>query len=84
MFDTGPARCRSDIFLPLPLFCRVVTKSAVYVNTVYLSTLLICLPSLPSAASNVPAVPRDWPGDPPGPWWDRQGQGKLFAALFVS
>ena len=65
MFDTGAATCRSDIFMHLPLFSRVETESAIYVNTVYLLTLLICFPSFPSAASTVPPVPRDWPGDPP-------------------
>ena len=43
MFDTGPATCRSDILLQLPLFSFIVTESAVYENTVYLSTLLFNL-----------------------------------------
>ena len=89
LFHTGPATYRSDICLHLPLFSRVVTESVVYVNTIYLSTLLICFPSLPSAASTVPPVPRDWPNDPP--WWllGRGGTGKdkvnyLLPCLFLN
>ena len=46
-------------FLQLPVFSCVQTESAVYLNTVYLSTLLICFSSLPST-STVPAVTHDY------------------------